>query len=115
IDFQGSKSSFESLQASAIRQDEHLAAWAKSSTSMAWNLGPRLTSIEITQVALKSKISSLKQDTSEIKSMMTKIFQAFRVQSLASLSSVPMITLAITKGPATVGGECLHGNPRDKS
>ncbi|GJU10819.1 hypothetical protein Tco_1133215 [Tanacetum coccineum] len=48
FDFQGLKSSVESLQASALRQDEHLAEWAKSSTSMAWNLGHRLTSIKST-------------------------------------------------------------------
>ncbi|GJR93941.1 hypothetical protein Tco_0266115 [Tanacetum coccineum] len=41
FDFQGLKSSVESLQATAFSQDKHLAAWAKSSTSMTWNLGPR--------------------------------------------------------------------------
>ncbi|GJR91976.1 hypothetical protein Tco_0215987 [Tanacetum coccineum] len=45
---------------------------------MAWNLGPRLTSIESTQVALRSEILSFKQDTSEIKSMMTEIFRVFK-------------------------------------
>ncbi|GKE08744.1 hypothetical protein Tco_1412295 [Tanacetum coccineum] len=60
--------------ASSLRQDEHLAEWAKSSTSMAWNLGPRKTSIESTQFELHSEISYLRQDTSEIKSMMTEIF-----------------------------------------
>ncbi|GJV57917.1 hypothetical protein Tco_1458922 [Tanacetum coccineum] len=50
----GLKSSVESLQASALRQDEHLAEWAKF------------------------EISSLKQDASEIKSMMTKIFKPFK-------------------------------------
>ncbi|GJT83921.1 hypothetical protein Tco_1058263 [Tanacetum coccineum] len=33
-------------KATAISQDQHLAARAKSSTSMAWNLGLRLTAIE---------------------------------------------------------------------
>nr|GEW12250.1 hypothetical protein [Tanacetum cinerariifolium] len=47
FEFQGLKSSVESLRASALRQDEHLAAWAKSSTFMAWNFGPRLTSVKI--------------------------------------------------------------------
>nr|GEZ42143.1 hypothetical protein [Tanacetum cinerariifolium] len=45
FDFQGLKSSVESLQDVALRQDEHLASW---------------------------------QDTSEIKSMMTEIYQAFK-------------------------------------
>ncbi|GJU00865.1 hypothetical protein Tco_1111203 [Tanacetum coccineum] len=101
FNFHGLKSSVESLQASALRQDEHLAEWAKSSTSMAWNLGPRLTSIESTQVALRSEISFLKQDTSEIKSIITEIFIAFKGQSsLAPSSSVPTTTLAITEEPA---------------
>ncbi|GKC85448.1 hypothetical protein Tco_1141165 [Tanacetum coccineum] len=72
FEFQGLKSSVESLQASALRQNEHLAAWAKSSTSMAWSLVPRLKNIELTQAAIQSDISSLKQDTFEIKFMMGK-------------------------------------------
>ncbi|GKA31682.1 hypothetical protein Tco_0717987, partial [Tanacetum coccineum] len=78
FDFQGLKSSVVSLQATAISQDQHLAAWAKSSTSMAWNLGPRLTTIESSQAEIISEISSFKSDTSEIKSMMTEIYQAFK-------------------------------------
>ncbi|GKB37943.1 hypothetical protein Tco_0882885 [Tanacetum coccineum] len=39
------KSLVESLQAAALRQDEHLASWAKSSNSLAWNLGPRMTAV----------------------------------------------------------------------
>ncbi|GKC53147.1 hypothetical protein Tco_1075892 [Tanacetum coccineum] len=34
------------LQAHAVKQDEELAAWAKSSTNMAWNLGARLSGLE---------------------------------------------------------------------
>ncbi|GJR36606.1 hypothetical protein Tco_1212290 [Tanacetum coccineum] len=76
--FKGLKSSIEYLQASALRQDKHLAEWAKS------------------------EISSLKQDTSEIKSTMIKIFKAFKgLSSLASSSSVPTTILAITEGPTT--------------
>ncbi|GJW89917.1 retrovirus-related pol polyprotein from transposon TNT 1-94 [Tanacetum coccineum] len=33
------QSSVNTLQAHALKQDEELAAWAKSSTNMAWNLG----------------------------------------------------------------------------
>ncbi|GJR45047.1 hypothetical protein Tco_1313150 [Tanacetum coccineum] len=66
----------------------------------------RLISIESSQVALRSKISSFKQDTSEIKSMMTEIFKAFKGMSFSTpSSSVPTTTLAITKGPTTVEGE----------
>nr|GEX18942.1 hypothetical protein [Tanacetum cinerariifolium] len=50
FDFQGLKSSVESLQAAALRQDEHLASWAKSSNSLAWNLGPRMTTLTEEQI-----------------------------------------------------------------
>ncbi|GJR00831.1 hypothetical protein Tco_0523815 [Tanacetum coccineum] len=75
FDFQGLKSSVESLQATAI-------------------------TIEISQAKIRTEISSLKSDTSEIKSMMTEIYQAFKGQSSAPSSSVPQTTLAITEGPA---------------
>ncbi|GJT65158.1 hypothetical protein Tco_1016638, partial [Tanacetum coccineum] len=82
-----------------------LPSLAKSSTSMALTLGPRITNIKFTQAAIQSDISSLKQDTSEIKSMMTEIFNAFKGQySFAPLSSMPTTTLAITEGPTTVRG-----------
>ncbi|GKE29658.1 hypothetical protein Tco_1445042 [Tanacetum coccineum] len=74
FDFQGLKSSVESLQATAISQDQHLSAWAKSSTSMAWNLGTRLTAIEISQAKIRAETSSLKSDTSKMKLMMTEIY-----------------------------------------
>ncbi|GKA78239.1 hypothetical protein Tco_0784776 [Tanacetum coccineum] len=79
FNFQGLKSSVESLQATEISQDQHLAEWAKSSTSIAWNLGSRMTAIEISQAEIRTEVSSLKQDTSDFKSMMTKIYQAFKV------------------------------------
>ncbi|GJY54790.1 hypothetical protein Tco_0446454 [Tanacetum coccineum] len=60
----------ESLQATALSQDKHLAEWAKSSTSMAWSLGPRMTAIENSQAKIINEVSSLRQDTSNIKSMM---------------------------------------------
>ncbi|GJT48487.1 hypothetical protein Tco_0974644 [Tanacetum coccineum] len=104
FEFQGLKSSVKSLQASALRQDKHLAAWAKSSTSMAWSLGPRLTNIELTQAAIQSDISSLKQYTFEIKFMMSKIFCAFKGQTPPS-SSVPTTTLAITRGSSNLEKE----------
>ncbi|GKD80856.1 hypothetical protein Tco_1347695, partial [Tanacetum coccineum] len=46
FDFQGFKSLVESLQATALSQDKHLDECGKSSTSIAWNLGPRMTAIE---------------------------------------------------------------------
>ncbi|GJX68424.1 hypothetical protein Tco_0304151 [Tanacetum coccineum] len=78
FDFQGLKSLVESLQAAGLRQDEHLASWVKSSNSLAWNLGPRMKAVKSSHDEIRSKISSLKQDTSYIKSIMTDIFQAFK-------------------------------------
>ncbi|GJU32324.1 hypothetical protein Tco_1175913 [Tanacetum coccineum] len=42
FNFADLQASMNALQAHALKQDEELAAWAKSSTSMAWNLGSRL-------------------------------------------------------------------------
>ncbi|GJZ64436.1 hypothetical protein Tco_0620857 [Tanacetum coccineum] len=67
------------LQTTALTQKEHLASWAKSLTSMAWNLGPRMTAAESSQAEIKSKISSLRKDTLDIKSMMIEIYQSFKV------------------------------------
>ncbi|GKG49691.1 hypothetical protein Tco_0518465, partial [Tanacetum coccineum] len=39
-------STIKDLQAHALKQEEELAAWAKSSTNMTWNLGSRLLGIE---------------------------------------------------------------------
>nr|GEX47119.1 hypothetical protein [Tanacetum cinerariifolium] len=71
FNFQRLKSSMESLQATALSQDKHLAEWAKLSTSIAWNIGPRMTAVENSQAIIRTKVSSLSQDTSDIKSMMT--------------------------------------------
>ncbi|GKC20138.1 hypothetical protein Tco_1022288 [Tanacetum coccineum] len=42
FDFSDLQSTVKDCQAHALKQDEELAAWAKSSTNMAWNLGSRL-------------------------------------------------------------------------
>ncbi|GJR00016.1 hypothetical protein Tco_0523000 [Tanacetum coccineum] len=44
------------LHAHALKQDEELAAWAKSSTNMAWNLGSRLSGLERDQNHIQSSI-----------------------------------------------------------
>ncbi|GJY75454.1 hypothetical protein Tco_0480570 [Tanacetum coccineum] len=46
------QSSVNALQAHALKQDEELAAWAKSSTNMAWNLSSRLLGIVTLTLAL---------------------------------------------------------------
>ncbi|GJZ82142.1 hypothetical protein Tco_0647136 [Tanacetum coccineum] len=55
---------------------------AKSSTSMAWNLGPRMTAVESSQAKIRYEISSLRKDTSDIKFMMTEIYQSFKGENV---------------------------------
>ncbi|GKA34271.1 hypothetical protein Tco_0720700 [Tanacetum coccineum] len=57
------------------------------------------------ETALKSEVFSLKKDTSEIKSIMTEIYQAFKGQSFSAPSSSVTPTLALTHIPANVEGE----------
>ncbi|GJR27157.1 hypothetical protein Tco_1103389 [Tanacetum coccineum] len=64
------KNAVKDDSAHALKQDEELAAWAKSSTNMAWNLGSRLLGLERTQNHIQSSMSSLKEDTHSIKNMM---------------------------------------------
>ncbi|GKG23835.1 hypothetical protein Tco_0391871, partial [Tanacetum coccineum] len=41
------------LQDHAFKQEEASAAWMKSSTNMAWNLGSKMTRVELSQTAFK--------------------------------------------------------------
>ncbi|GJZ44040.1 hypothetical protein Tco_0591295 [Tanacetum coccineum] len=95
------QSSVNALQAHALKQDEELAAWAKSSTNMAWNLGSRLSGLERAQNHIQSSMSSLKEDTHSIKTMMTEMYEVFKGQSSGSVTP----TLALTHIPANVEGE----------
>ncbi|GJT67766.1 hypothetical protein Tco_1019246 [Tanacetum coccineum] len=95
------QSSVNTLQAHALKQDEELAAWAKSSTNMAWNLGFRLSGLERAQNHIQSSMSSLKEDTHSIKNMMTEMYEVFKGQSSGSVTP----TLALTHIPANVEGE----------
>nr|GFB90861.1 hypothetical protein [Tanacetum cinerariifolium] len=74
FDFSTLQSTLIDLQDQALKQVEAPAAWKKSSTNMSWSLDSRMTVVKISQTALKSEVSSLRQDTSEIKSMMTEIY-----------------------------------------
>ncbi|GKD86070.1 hypothetical protein Tco_1357224, partial [Tanacetum coccineum] len=91
---------------------EATEAYTKNSTALTelltLNLGPRMIAFESSQAEIRSELSSLKQDTSDVKSMMIEIYQAFRGQSSTPSSSVPQTTLAITGGPTTVGGRMSH-------
>ncbi|GJU76066.1 hypothetical protein Tco_1273136 [Tanacetum coccineum] len=93
------------IEAHALTQDEELAAWAKSSTNMAWNLGSRLLGLERAQNHIQSSMSSLQADTLSIKSMMTEMYQVFKGQSSSAPSSSVTPTLALTHIPANVEGE----------
>ncbi|GKE53311.1 hypothetical protein Tco_1488467, partial [Tanacetum coccineum] len=84
FDFLGFKTIIESLQAVITAQNDHLAKWVESSTSMAWSVGPRMTRIENTQIDIQYDIASLKTDTAEIKAMMAEIFYAFRGQPFSA-------------------------------
>ncbi|GJR52195.1 hypothetical protein Tco_1402716 [Tanacetum coccineum] len=78
FDFFGLKSLVKTVKAALDAQNDHMETWAKSSTSMAWNVSPGLTKIEHTQAFMQADLSSLKSDSSELKSMMTEIYQAFK-------------------------------------
>ncbi|GJW24002.1 retrovirus-related pol polyprotein from transposon TNT 1-94 [Tanacetum coccineum] len=47
FDFFDLKSLFETVKADLDAHNDHLETWAKSSTSMAWNVGPKLTKLSI--------------------------------------------------------------------
>ncbi|GJT12772.1 hypothetical protein Tco_0859814 [Tanacetum coccineum] len=89
------------LQAHALKQDEELSAWAKSSTNMAWNLGSRLSGLERAQNHIQSSMSSLKEDTHSIKTMMSEMYEVFKGQSSGSVTP----TLSLTHILANVEGE----------
>nr|GEV97226.1 hypothetical protein [Tanacetum cinerariifolium] len=55
--------------------------------------------------ALKHEVFTLRQDTSEIKSMMTEFYQAFEGQSSSAPSSSVTLTLALTNIPVNIKRE----------
>ncbi|GJR36581.1 retrovirus-related pol polyprotein from transposon TNT 1-94 [Tanacetum coccineum] len=57
FDFSALLSAVKSLRDHAIKQEEASTAWMKSSTNMAWNLGSRMSGVELSQTALKREIS----------------------------------------------------------
>ncbi|GJS42634.1 hypothetical protein Tco_0567677 [Tanacetum coccineum] len=85
--------------------NEATETFTRISSKLTENLGSRVTAVEISQTSLKSKVSSLRQDTSEIKSMMVEIYQAFKVQPSSTPSGSVTLTLALTHIPANVKWE----------
>nr|GEU34576.1 hypothetical protein [Tanacetum cinerariifolium] len=70
------------VEAHSLKQDEELAAWAKSSTNMAWNLGFRLL--------------GLKQAQNYIKTMMAEMYEVFKGQSSSSVTQTLALTHILT-------------------
>jgi hypothetical protein len=105
---QNLSSSVESLKSSFTKLEESVTAQSQKSTSLAWTMGTRMTALESSQAALDSNVSIIHQDTTEIKSMMTEMFQVFKGTSTSS-SVTP--TLAITAAPANVEGENVPETP----
>lgn len=91
LDIQGLISSVTDIKSTISSKEKHLVAWAKSTNSLA---------------QIRSEFSVLRKDTSNIKSMMSEIYQAFKGQSNPS-TSVLKLTLALTEGPTTVGGRTI--------
>ncbi|GKD60892.1 hypothetical protein Tco_1298401 [Tanacetum coccineum] len=59
----------EAIEAYTKNSINHIKLLSLSSTSMAWSLSPIMTNIRLTQAAIQSNVTSLKKDTSDIKSM----------------------------------------------
>ncbi|GKB87392.1 retrovirus-related pol polyprotein from transposon TNT 1-94 [Tanacetum coccineum] len=104
LDF-STQSTVKNIQDHAFKQEEASPDWMKSSTNMAWNLGSRISGLERTQTHIQSSMSSLKEDTSSIKFMMTKMYNAFRSQSSSAPSSSVTPTFALTDTLANVEGD----------
>ncbi|GKE79978.1 hypothetical protein Tco_1549978, partial [Tanacetum coccineum] len=96
---------YAKISSNITEQEEASVAWMKSSTNMAWNIGSRMTRVKLSQKALKQDISSLRKDTSEIKSMMIEMYHAFRGQPSSAPSGNVTPTLALTDIKANVKGE----------
>ena len=103
----------ESVQSSPTALQQSVAAQSQASTSMAWNFGSRMSPIEGAQASLEAKVSTIQQDTSDIKTMITEIYQAFKGTTPSASVSTP--TLAITAAPATVEGENVTDAPHTEA
>ncbi|GKD70685.1 hypothetical protein Tco_1324775, partial [Tanacetum coccineum] len=64
----------EAIQNTVNAQAAYRDTLDESYKSLAWNAGPRLTKIELTQESIKSDIASFKISITDIKAMVTEIF-----------------------------------------
>nr|GEW83582.1 hypothetical protein [Tanacetum cinerariifolium] len=83
FDFSTLQSTVKNIQDHAFKQEEASAAWMKSFTNMAWNLGSRISGLERAQTHIKSNIG----------------------QSSSAPSSSVTLTFALTDILANVDGE----------
>nr|GEZ65348.1 hypothetical protein [Tanacetum cinerariifolium] len=65
----------------------------------------KISGLERAKTHIKSSMSSLQEDTSSIKSMMTEMYNSFRGQSSSAPSSSVAPTFALTNIPSNVKGE----------
>ncbi|GKF93514.1 hypothetical protein Tco_0280233, partial [Tanacetum coccineum] len=77
---------------------------------MALNLGSQMYGVELSQIALECKISSLRKDTSEINSMMTEMYATFQGHPSSAPSDSVTPTLALIDIQAIVKGENANTN-----
>ncbi|GJV60604.1 retrovirus-related pol polyprotein from transposon TNT 1-94 [Tanacetum coccineum] len=57
FDFSTLQATMQDLQAHALKQEEVSASWTKCFINLAWNLGSRITAVEISQTALKRSVT----------------------------------------------------------
>nr|GEZ23819.1 retrovirus-related Pol polyprotein from transposon TNT 1-94 [Tanacetum cinerariifolium] len=105
FDFSTLQSIVKNIQVYAFKQEEASAAWMKSFTNMAWNLGSIISGLERDKSHIKSSVSYLQEDTRSIKSMMTEMYNAFRGQSSSAPSSSVTPTFALTNTLTNVKGD----------
>lgn len=103
----------ESVQSSLTALQQLVAAESQASTSMAWTLGSRMSAIEGAQASMEAKVSTIQQDTSDIKSMMTEIYHAFKGTTPSASVSTP--TLAITVTLERAEGENVTDAPHTEA
>ncbi|GJV13838.1 hypothetical protein Tco_1355379 [Tanacetum coccineum] len=68
----------KAIQNAINTQVDHHYTLAESYRSLAYNVGPRLTKIKLSQESIRYDIPSLKANTSDIKEIVTVMFYAFK-------------------------------------